>query len=139
MLTRMPTESNSSADPSPDENTSFEEFESYLVCRYGGVFVYEPLIDLAREVNSECIRRGIHAALVDVTGSKGDLTVIERFDHGCEVASFWDRRNRMAVVGRAEHLLPDRFWETVTRNRGVRSFVTTERDEAIEWLRSEAH
>jgi hypothetical protein len=41
---------------------------------------------------------------------------------------------KLAIVAREEQMTPERFFETVARNRGIHLKVFTELDEAIVWL-----
>ena len=78
--------------------------------------------------------------LIDANGVKGQLSTLDRY----EGASFLSEQNisrlvrirAVAIAGPEPLIDPDRFGETVARNRGVNGRVFTDLDEAIMWLTS---
>ncbi len=72
--------------------------------------------------------------LIDVRRSHGELGIIDRYRHAEEMAETWPREIAVAALIREDQLVPDRFWETVTRNRGLKTGVFMDEALALEWL-----
>jgi hypothetical protein len=115
-------------------NVTFEEHSGHLEVSYTGSLGFSEVMGLLQAISEHAATVGQKHVLLDVTRSTGDLSVADRYRVGDVMARRWERSVRLAVLLREEHLLPDRFWVTVTRNRGLSTDVFTERDSAIEWL-----
>jgi hypothetical protein len=80
--------------------------------------------------------------LIDANNVEGQLSTLDRY----EGASFLSehhisgpvRITAIAIAGQEPLIDPDRFGETVARNRGVNGRVFTDLDEAVAWLTSVA-
>jgi len=64
----------------------------------------------------------------------GQMSVIDRFDVAEYGARTIHERIKVAVLGREDQILPDRFFEQVAVNRGLRLKLFTDADEAADWL-----
>ena len=113
----------------------FRDLANHVECHYRGPFELTPLMELAREIARYCGESGQDRVLVDVSDSVGELDVLARFEHGSSMAIIWPATLHVVLLGRADQVLPDRFWENVTNNRGLATRVTTDRGEALAWLR----
>jgi hypothetical protein len=70
-----------------------------------------------------------------VTGFEVErVSVMYRFDASQLIASSLPKDFKLAVLQTPAQLDPERFGETVMSNRGVMVKVTTDLDEALEWL-----
>jgi hypothetical protein len=67
----------------------------------------------------------------------GELGTFERYRHAIEMAKPGGLGVRTAILLRPDQVLPDRFWETLTRNRGHMTRVVTEHADAMAWLEGE--
>gem|GEM_PF-2739299 len=101
---------------------------------YSGPFELSALVELAREVGEQCAAHRRHGALVDVTRSVGDLSSLDRLEHGKTVSSFWNPSVCVAVIGTPEQGRNNRFWQLVVQNRGVRARSFTDRLRGESWL-----
>jgi hypothetical protein len=77
--------------------------------------------------------------LVDANGVTGNLSTMDRFKSAEYLADDIIQRalgklTKIAFVAKVPPLDPERFGETVARNRGVNAKATTDIDEAIMWL-----
>jgi len=84
-------------------------------------------------------RQKVPRVLLDCRKVTGELSTMDRFDLAEYVSMLvLSRMNaesvRIAVVGVEPLIDPGRFGETVAVNRGVTGKVTTDLNEAMEWL-----
>jgi hypothetical protein len=100
-------------------------------------FALEPLRELTREIRAYCIEHGHRRVLVDVRECSGELGTFERYEHAVEMAKPGNLGGRTAILLRPDQVLPDRFWETLTRNRGHMTRVVTDPADALAWLEDE--
>ncbi len=116
------------------EKREFELREGYLYSKFEGEFNAENNLAHFRATLEECLKRGAHRVLCDLSGESGDLSFLSRFYLGDKVADFWDRRIKIAIYGREEQLDKDRFGVMVACNRGVVANAFSNFDEALTWL-----
>jgi hypothetical protein len=117
-----------------DASITFVDCRTYVRFDFRGRFALQPLLELMREIRASCIAHGHRRVLVDVRESQGALGTFDRYDHALEMAKPGNLGVRTAIVARPDQILPDRFWETVTRNRGHMTCVVTELNDALAWL-----
>ncbi len=112
----------------------FELRKGYLYARFHGDFNAMNNIEHFRATLEECKSRGCDRALCDLSTEVGVISFLSRFHIGGEVASFWDNRIKIALLGRPDQIDKDQFGVTVARNRGVNVSIFTDQDRAVEWL-----
>jgi hypothetical protein len=117
-----------------ESRTTFEEHGTYVRCRFEGPFEFRALLELTGEIRAYCVEHGQRRVLVDITPSQGELGALERYEHAVLIAHTGGLGIRAAVLARPDQVFPDRFWETVTRNRGLAVRVVTDAAAALEWL-----
>jgi hypothetical protein len=115
----------------------FQDFGTYVLCHFTGRFALQPLLELARDIRAYCVEHGHRRVLVDLRESQGELGALERYEHAVAMSKTRGPGLRAAMLVRPDQAFPDRFWETVTRNRGLATHVATDPDEAIRWLRAD--
>ena len=112
----------------------------YLRCR--GAFRSDALLDVWESAFRAAIDEGRKAVLVDLRDWEGaPLTTIERYEQGVRIAEVQQRVGLailIAVVGHEPLVDPERFGETVSKNRGGFGAVFTDIDEAVNWIEGEA-
>jgi hypothetical protein len=118
------------------EHLSFEDCGDYCHVRFTGPFEFESLEQARTIIQSHALQSGHNRLLFDLTASHGDLDVLPRFELAKNMAEQWGSAIRVAVLGRADQMLPDHFWETAAKNRGVPARVFRVCQEAVDWLRS---
>lgn len=84
-------------------------------------------------------RQKVQRLLFDCRKVTGELSTMDRFDLAEYVSMLVLERTdaesvRIAIVGDEPLVDPSRFGETVAVNRGVTGKVTTDLNEAMEWL-----
>lgn len=113
---------------------SMERRGHYTLCTYTGPMCAREIEALTGKLLAFCRASGERYLLVDITGSVGEMTIFERYEHAVRTASILPRGARVAVLARSDQALDDRFWETVMLNRCATAGVFTEMDAALRWL-----
>ena len=112
----------------------------HLHCR--GAFRSDALLEVWESALRVAIDDGRKAVLIDLRDLEGaPLTTIERYEQGVRVAEVQQRVGLgilIAVVGHESLVDPERFGETVSKNRGGFGAVFTDIDEAVNWIEGEA-
>jgi hypothetical protein len=88
-----------------------------------------------------CVQQGVSKVLVDLRQATGGMSLGERYQwaafaaeaHRAHVTA-GNPPLRLAVLGSEELVDPQRFGESVARNRGMENKVTTDPAEAAAWL-----
>ncbi len=92
----------------------------------------------AKTFFEEILRRArqekVDRILIDARGITTDIPTMARFEFGEYMAAQQPQSIKIAFVGSAEAVWPNRFLETVSRNRYVNVKVVTETEEALLWL-----
>ena len=100
-----------------------------------GDMTLDRLLAVGKFIAETCSRRKIGRALADARPMKGDLSITEWHTLGTAFETTWPGV-RLAIVDRADRLLPDRFLQTTARNRGINVLVFDDPKPALDWLRS---
>jgi hypothetical protein len=115
-------------------NVRFDDRGPYVRCHYVGPFELVALLELTRAIRDYCTEHAHRRVLVDLRDSQGALSTLERYEHAVVMARDRTLSMRIAIVARPDQAYADRFWETMTRNRGLVTHVTTDEAEARRWL-----
>ena len=134
IYTRNPAMHTGGDYPLPAEDVVITNENGYVLCRFAGKLELSPLVDVCRTILAACHANQQTRALIDVSKACGQLSVTDRYYHAEELSKFWDRRISLAFLCRPDQLLPDRFWEIVSRNRGLQTFMSMDMVTAREWL-----
>ena len=102
------------------------------VARNTGINAAKSAVDAM--VNA-CIKANCTKALFDCRPMTGDLSTMDRFDIAEYGSSAIERAIKIAMLGRDDQLLPDKFFENVAVNRGLALRLFYDIDEAISWLK----
>ena len=114
---------------------------NYVDVSCQGIYDVDSTLEVASELFNVAMSEGLRSVLVDVRELKGDIRTIERMDWGkrfAEIQLSSAPGIRVAVVGIAPLVDTKKFGETVAVNRGASLAVFEHREQAIEWLESEA-
>lgn len=123
--------------PNAHTEVRIEFVAEQLRARVTGVFDSTTAkTELARGI-AKAMRLGIRKVLVDARALQGEISILERFALGEDVAALTRGRIAIAIVDLPERVWPDRFVETVAANRGALIKVTTDYTEALAWLDAE--
>jgi len=112
--------------------------EGHLRIIYSGPFSSAAVRDSVGAMLAVCTREKCAKVLFDCRPMTGEMTVLDRFEAGEYGASTIPPSMKIAMLGREDQILPDRFFENVVRARGLDVAVFSDADEAIEWLRETA-
>jgi hypothetical protein len=107
---------------------------------YAEVTIHEPITEQSMErlfqtSAVELLRLRPRRVLVDMTGTRvalsiSDLNNLTKLVSG----SFAGIVEKMAMVLRPEDTPPEKFFEPAMSNRGMPTFVSFDRSEAVDWL-----
>lgn len=116
------------------EIIQIEARETYLYVKGRGTFSvnaalrgFQRIVALSKELN----RTRVLADLCEVTD---DHNVLALYEVGVQMPRYWKGIRCLAILNRPEQILPDRFWQNVTRNQGLNTGVFDDLDEAVAWL-----
>ncbi len=107
---------------------------------YAQVTIHEPITEQSMErlfqaSTVELLRLRPRRVLVDMSGTRvalsiSDLNGLAKLVSG----SFVGIVEKMAMVLRPEDTPPEKFFEPAMSNRGMPTFVSLDRNEAVDWL-----
>jgi len=113
------------------------EFKSeYLYAEVAGDFDIKKSGELFEEVMNICIDRGYSNILFDCRRLEGEVSILDRYKFGIFMDSERTRKTNIAFVSTSKYILPNKFLETVAKNRAINVKVTADIDEAELWLSS---
>src|SRR5712671_5181271 len=119
-----------------------EYHETYLSALVAGAFALEEAQAVSLRLLQASLEHNLANVLVDVRQMQGQPTVAERYAYSAfmarEVVSRSVRHGgpavRLAYVGYAPLIDPERFGVLVARNRGALVLATEDVNEALNWL-----
>ena len=113
----------------------FELREGYACFRPWGPITPEAYPELLKKAMLACQEHQVTRLLVDVRLlTHRPITDIDRFHIADTLAAFWDRRIKLATVGRTDQIGPERFGILVAKNRGLYAWDCTSESEALNLL-----
>ena len=86
-----------------------------------------------RKVAEFCEQNGLKKILADVSKSRDNIPVLDRFQLGIDIANILGGRIQMAIL--APPFMIDKLGENSAVNRGGRVFVTSSKSQALAWLK----
>src|SRR5262245_22486119 len=105
------------------EVISIEPRESYLLAVGGGEFDPTQAMVLLKSVVDACASHERSKLLIDFTGVEGEISILVLYEMGIKTAQCAAVLSHLALIDRPERILPDHFWENVTRNYGLNARV----------------
>ena len=108
--------------------------DTYLFVKFSGEFQLAEALSCFKFVAQECARLNCPLALLDVRNITGEINILARHSMGEGLAEFREQIRRLAMLARPDQVLPDRFMQTVARNRGFFGNAFFELAEAEAWL-----
>ena len=113
--------------------------ENYIHVTVSGTFSLAAYKSIFETTLSECVKNKKSIMFFDLRTAEGHISIFERFDLAVYFAKVSREhpitfKVKVAFTGFPPIIDPDRFAQTVARNRGVNINVTTDIDEAFRWL-----
>lgn len=106
-----------------------------LLVNASGNFTFDAALRLLKEACDRAKEKEVNKILVNCLAMDGELTTIERYNLGVEVATYVKQRQmnpRLAFVGKPPTI--DGFGVRVGQNRGLVTEVFSSQQEALNWL-----
>ena len=110
----------------------------YILVGFIGEFNLEAGKRTVDSMIEACFEHDLFAVLLDCRSMTGNLSIMDRYRLVVYGQRMLGKVNRVALVGRQEAVLPDRFAETVAVNRGINLKVFIDMDQAVDWLKAQA-
>jgi len=112
---------------------------THVLVQATGSYELADAMHLVREALATANSHKQPKILVDARKVTGNLSMMQRFEFGDAVAKLYSQRPHgsaalIAVVGNEPLIDPERFGETVAVNRAVPVKVSTDMQEALDWL-----
>jgi CheY-like chemotaxis protein len=120
-----------------ESQLDFADRERFLEVRFEGLFTVDRFKHLIDAAFALCEKRKARRLLVDARELTGELTSIDRYDIGQHAAQGAKMLERAVMVAPPALIDTNKFGVRVARNRGLRSNVFADRQDAIEWLLAE--
>lgn len=113
--------------------------EDHLLAVFSGKFEYQTNRELLLDILMECIKNSKTRVLFDLRLLKGNMTTYERYETATYLANLTRQHQdtsklQIAVVGNEPLIDPERFGETVAKNKGLNIKVSNDMNEVVEWL-----
>ena len=110
----------------------FQNKGNYLFVEAIEPYSLKFLISMIHELNAHCQKGGLDQALVDLRNMEGEMSIMDRYDVGVEVAKVLGSRIKVAAVAQPSRI--NFMVETVAVNRGAKLKVFVDIEKAMEWL-----
>jgi hypothetical protein len=112
-----------------------EKAKGYLHIKFSGPFSPAAAMESVDAMVAACANEDRAKILFDCRPMTGDMKMVDQFDIAQYGALKIPRSVKIAMLGREDQISPDRFFQTVARNHGVRVTAFSEIDDAIKWLK----
>jgi hypothetical protein len=112
--------------------------ETYLFVKGKGAFSIDGALRGFKKTVELCIKHNRNKILADMCEVTGDDNVLSLYEVGVQMPKYWKGIRCFAILNLPEQILPDRFWQNVTRNQGLNTGVFDNLPEAIAWLEKHA-
>ncbi len=109
--------------------------DDHLRITFSGHFSPTAVRDSVDAMVAACAKENCTKVLFDCRPMTGRMTVLDRFEAGEYGASTIPGAVKIAMLGREDQILPDKFLENVARNRHLNFALFHGVDEAMAWLR----
>jgi hypothetical protein len=111
-----------------------EQMPNYIAVRFSGSGMAEEVWRQFELIAEHCKRANGDKLLIDITGAKGNLSVIEKYLAAEESRVFALYGIKVVFIETPERMDPRRFFLLAARNRGVNVEAFTDFQSAEEWL-----
>lgn len=93
------------------------------------------VMDYSNAVIDAAVKYKCHKVLCDERKLMYAISITETFQLAEEASAKAPGLSKIAIVCKPENIQDGRFYETVANNRGLKVLVTTEFEEALDWLK----
>jgi hypothetical protein len=114
---------------------TIESQEGLLLVTASGTFAFDGALRLLKQICDTANEKGVRKILVNGLSIDGELSTLERYSLGVEVAAYLEQhqmKQRLAFVGKPPAM--DGFGVRVGRNRGLSTEIFPTQQEALSWL-----
>jgi hypothetical protein len=113
--------------------------QHYLLVTVEGWYTLSNAIAIFKTAIDHALLYEKKSLLIDVNKIAGTIPLTDRFKFSESITGYFiqyalGKIHRLAVVGQEPIVDPDRFGETVARNRGLNVYVFTDLQQALQWL-----
>lgn len=108
--------------------------DPYLHAAISGEFNLADFKKVYQQVIDSSVRLNQPRVIFDTRSMSGEISTMERYEAAVWIAQNQKARVRMVFFVSLDQIYPDKFAETVAINRGVQLKVTTDMEEAMQWL-----
>ena len=115
-----------------------EARETYLFVKGSGAFSVEAALRGFQEIVALSAKHNRTRILADLCDVSGDENVLSLYEVGVQMPKYWKGIRCLAILNRPEQILPDRFWQNVTRNQGLSTGVFDNLPETVSWMEKHA-
>jgi hypothetical protein len=116
-------------------DVTFRDEKRFVWAQLNGTWNLDELPPLLDSIRKECAARKCVLLLVDLLVlQNGEISTFERYKMGMAAASLAGGVGRMATLARPDQIDPQRFGETVARNRGMNVRIFEDEKAALSWL-----
>ena len=117
-----------------EQNLTITDCGDYILTDFFGTFSIEEGKRCIDAMAAAAREHGRAKVLLDCRKIKGSLPIGERFEVAEYAATTREVIAKIALVSRADIVLPDNFVENVAVNRGVNLRIFIDFDAAVRWL-----
>lgn len=119
--------------------TSVNSDQHYLLVTIEGWYSLSNALAFFKYALDQTLIHEKRSLLIDVNKLEGTIPLTDRFIFSETLSGYFIQKavgkiNRVAVVGKEPIVDPERFGETVARNRGLNVYVFTDSQQAVQWL-----
>jgi hypothetical protein len=107
----------------------------YLHVTFSGAFSFAAAKCSIDAIVNACEEERCSSVLFDCRPMTGEMSIVDRYEIGQHGARIVPPGIKIAMLGREDQILPDKFLETVADNRGLILRVFSDENEATEWLK----
>lgn len=111
--------------------------DHYLFVELGGEYVLGSAKSSFIDVLEICVKYQLTRLMIDATKIKNKITVLQSEEYGFFLSKFKQFQVKVAFISRHENIHPGTPLQTSAVENGFNIMVTSNREEAREWLLKE--
>ena len=111
-----------------------KSMENYMFVKVSGKFDLSQAQNFITTVIEKSHDTGLNRILIDARSVTGIDETLDRYKMGEFISKISPMSMKIAFLVSEKQILPDKFFENVAKNRMLNAFVTTNFEEAKDWL-----